>query len=187
MTMPFCFVFDTTFKFSKIPYRRSSTDLCKPKHRSSPLKHNTQAVFFKETEKTKSTEPVNVTSAPNSNSKSVTFDGQLNKSASNTSPRTNISLDSAKLKEYSSKFLNDISLRPGFYGQLALAGLVGIICIQIIGSIEESLNRIPILPNVLELVGIAYSAYFAWRYVSYPETRTAVENTLKNLAAKLNK
>ncbi|EME30239.1 hypothetical protein Gasu2_27110 [Galdieria sulphuraria] len=185
--MPVCFVFHTNLKFSQVSYSRTSKELSKPKQNLLRVVYTTQAVFFKETEKTKSSEPVTVTSIPSTASKSVSFDGQLNKSpVSSESSRKNISLDSTKIKEYSSKLLSDVSSRPAYYGQIALATLVGIICLQIIGSIEESLNHIPILPSLLELVGIVYTAFFAWRYVSYPETRSEVEKTLRNIVSKLN-
>ncbi|GJQ09845.1 hypothetical protein GpartN1_g1636.t1 [Galdieria partita] len=184
--MPVCFVFHTTFNFAQVSFRKTSKDLSKLKYNSSRVTYPTQAVFFKETEKTKSSEPVTVSNVSSPTSKSVSYDGQLNKPVSNGSSRKNISLDSTKITEYSSKLLADMSSRPAYYGQLALTALVGIICLQIIASIEESLNHIPILPSLLELVGIVYTAFFAWRYVSYPETRSEVENTLKNIASKLN-
>eukprot|EP00871_Galdieria_phlegrea_P004648 jgi/Galph1/5184/GphlegSOOS_G3883.1 len=165
--------------------------LTKPYQRPKSSRWTPCAVFFKETEqkttnKGISTKNVDVNNG-NMKSKTISFDSELNDPVvGSASTQEKITLDSAKLKEYSERLINDVTSRPTFYGQILIAFIVSTVLLQIVGSIQESLGHIPLLPNLLELVGIGYTCFFIWRYISYPETRLEVKNWISSALSKLN-
>ena len=50
-----------------------------------------------------------------------------------------------------------------------VAGAAAVVWLR--GTVVGAINSIPILPKVMELVGLGYSSWFVYRYVLYKDSR----------------
>ena len=53
-------------------------------------------------------------------------------------------------------------------------------------SVVGAINYIPLLPKVMELVGLGYSAWFVYRYVLFKESRKELQETVDDLLNKVS-
>jgi len=53
-------------------------------------------------------------------------------------------------------------------------------------TVVGAINAIPLLPKVMELVGLGYSAWFVYRYVLFKESRKELEQTVDDLLKKIS-
>ena len=53
-------------------------------------------------------------------------------------------------------------------------------------SIVGAINAIPLLPKMMELVGLGYSAWFVYRYVLFKDSRKELQETIDDLLMKVN-
>ncbi|CAL6345014.1 unnamed protein product [Bathycoccus prasinos] len=53
-------------------------------------------------------------------------------------------------------------------------------------TVVGAINAIPLLPKVMELVGLGYSAWFVYRYVLFKESRKELEQTVDDLLTKIS-
>ena len=85
-----------------------------------------------------------------------------------------------KAKEVAS----DITNRPTFY--IKGFGYVGIafIGLTILNAVNTAVNAIPVLPNLLELVGLGYTGWFVWRFLLYEDSRAELKEKVDELIGK---
>lgn len=84
----------------------------------------------------------------------------------------------AKLPDYLGKFFSD------YKQPLITVGLIiaGIITVKLTLALLSAINDVPLLAPVFELVGIAYTGWFVYRYLLQSKTRSELVqefNTLK--------
>ena len=53
-------------------------------------------------------------------------------------------------------------------------------------SVVGAINYIPLLPKVMELVGLGYSAWFVYRYVLFKDSRKELQETVDELLNKVS-
>merc|ERR1712216_278089 len=53
-------------------------------------------------------------------------------------------------------------------------------------TVVGAINAIPLLPKIMELVGLGYSAWFVYRYVLFKESRKELEQTVDDLLTKIS-
>ncbi|KAI0564217.1 Cyanobacterial aminoacyl-tRNA synthetase CAAD [Gracilaria domingensis] len=81
------------------------------------------------------------------------------------------SLDTEALKEKAMQVVSDVSERPLFYTQIFAYSAAAIIALTVLRAVISAVDSIPILPGVLELIGLSYTVWFFWRYVLFKESR----------------
>mmetsp|Transcript_8442 Transcript_8442/g.9814 ORF Transcript_8442/g.9814 Transcript_8442/m.9814 type:complete len:167 (+) Transcript_8442:116-616(+) len=64
----------------------------------------------------------------------------------------------------------------GLYGIIVLVGVAGIL---------EAVENLPLVPNLLELVGIAYSLWFVYRYLLFKPDREELKKNLTDLKDRI--
>lgn len=67
----------------------------------------------------------------------------------------------------------------------AVALLLGLISFCIVSTISGVLHSIPLVSNVLELVGLGYSVYFGSRYLIKKSTRDELKETLDKVKVEV--
>ncbi|KAI9132321.1 CAAD domain-containing protein [Acaryochloris sp. CCMEE 5410] len=65
---------------------------------------------------------------------------------------------------------------------MALAGLLGL---AIANGILNVLNAIPLVKPLLEITGLGYAGWFAWRYLRYAETRQELIQAYRRLKRRV--
>lgn len=63
--------------------------------------------------------------------------------------------------------------------------LSGVITVKVTLAVLDSINDIPLLAPVFELVGIGYTAWFIYRYLLKVETRQELGNELQSLKGQV--
>ncbi len=87
----------------------------------------------------------------------------------------------AKLPDYLGKFFSD------YQQPLITVGLIiaGIITVKLTLALLSAINDVPLLAPVFELVGIAYTAWFVYRYLLQSKTRSELVQEFHNLKAEV--
>lgn len=101
-------------------------------------------------------------------------------------PRATTQLDgeSEVLKDRALAAIGDVSKRPGFYGKLGGYAAGGIIAITVLKAVVGAVDSLPVLPSFLELVGLGYCAWFAWRYVVFKSSREELMEEVDDLLGR---
>lgn len=76
----------------------------------------------------------------------------------------------------------DIYKKPLTTGAIILAALVSV---AVADGVLDVLNAVPLLAPLLELIGLGYSAWFAWHYLRYAETRQQLLADYRQLKDKI--
>lgn len=87
----------------------------------------------------------------------------------------------AKLPDYLGKFFSD------YQQPLITVGLIvaGIITVKLTLALLSAINDVPLLAPVFELVGIAYTAWFVYRYLLQSKTRSELVQEFHNLKSEV--
>lgn len=87
----------------------------------------------------------------------------------------------AKLPDYLGKFFSD------YQQPLITVGLIiaGIITVKLTLALLSAINDVPLLAPVFELVGIAYTAWFVYRYLLQSKTRSELVQEFHSLKAEV--
>lgn len=95
-----------------------------------------------------------------------------------------LEIDGEALKERAMAVASDVSTRPGYY--IKIAGYVAgaAVGLTILRAVVSAVDAIPILPAVLELVGLGYTAWFVWRYVLFKESREELMEEIEVLIGR---
>lgn len=67
--------------------------------------------------------------------------------------------------------VGDVSERPLYYGQIVAYASAALIALTVLRAVVSAVDSIPLLPGLLELVGLSYTVWFFWRYVIFKESR----------------
>lgn len=90
---------------------------------------------------------------------------------STISESTEYSIDTDVLKQRAMDVVGDVSQRPLYYGQIVAYATAALIALTVLRAVVAAVDSIPLLPGVLELVGLSYTVWFFWRYVIFKESR----------------
>lgn len=109
-------------------------------------------------------------SPPPSSSSSVSMNednGSQDKDATTTTSTPNGSY--AAVEENALALGKEIATRPVFYSVLAVWTVTGVLALSVSGSVLGSINRLPIIPDVLRLVSYFTNAssFFLSLFISY--------------------
>jgi flagellar biosynthesis component FlhA len=53
-------------------------------------------------------------------------------------------------------------------------------------TVVGAINAIPLMPKIMELVGLGYSAWFVYRYVLFKDSRKELQQAIDDLLAKVS-
>lgn len=83
----------------------------------------------------------------------------------------------AKLPDYMGKFFSD------YKQPLITLGLIfaGVITVKLTLAVLAAINDVPLMAPIFELVGIAYTAWFVYRYLLQSKTRSELITEFNNL------
>ncbi|KAJ4780895.1 CURVATURE THYLAKOID protein [Rhynchospora pubera] len=70
---------------------------------------------------------------------------------------------------------------------IALAGLgfAGIVAIWAASNLISSVDKLPLIPNVMEFIGILYSSWFVYRYLLFKPDREELATIIKNVISSI--
>ncbi|PXF46006.1 Protein CURVATURE THYLAKOID 1A, chloroplastic [Gracilariopsis chorda] len=90
---------------------------------------------------------------------------------SSISENAEYSIDTDMLKQRAMDVVGDVSERPLYYGQIVAYASAALIALTVLRAVVSAVDSIPLLPGLLELVGLSYTVWFFWRYVIFKESR----------------
>eukprot|EP00882_Tetradesmus_deserticola_P001396 GHRQ01001512.1.p2 GENE.GHRQ01001512.1~~GHRQ01001512.1.p2 ORF type:complete len:122 (+),score=35.24 GHRQ01001512.1:225-590(+) len=64
-------------------------------------------------------------------------------------------------------------------------GVGGIVLVWFSGTLVSALNSIPLLPKLLELVGLGYTSWFIYRYLLFKSSREELVKDVDELKKKI--
>merc|ERR1719158_772465 len=67
-----------------------------------------------------------------------------------------------------------------------LYGGAAIVLLWLSSAIVGAVNNIPLLPKLMELVGLSYSAWFTYRYLIYKSTRQELVQDIEDIKKKIS-
>ncbi|GBG68861.1 hypothetical protein CBR_g3554 [Chara braunii] len=68
---------------------------------------------------------------------------------------------------------------------VALYGGGALVALWLSSTIVSALNSLPLLPKVLELVGLGYTSWFVYRYLLFKQSREELSELIDELKAKI--
>lgn len=95
-----------------------------------------------------------------------------------------IELDAEAMKEQALRAVEDVGTRPGFYGKIFAYAVGGVVSITVLKAIVAAIDSLPVLPGVLELIGLGYCAWFGWRYVIFKSSREELLEEIDDLLGR---
>eukprot|EP00741_Cyanophora_paradoxa_P004914 tig00000849_g4768.t1 len=87
----------------------------------------------------------------------------------------------AKPKE----ILADATKRPTVYLKNAAIVGVGMFALLLASSISNGFHRVPLLPNLFQLIGFGYTVWFAYRFLLFANTRQELRNKIEDFLGRL--
>ncbi|MGK7914926.1 MAG: CAAD domain-containing protein [Prochloraceae cyanobacterium] len=103
-------------------------------------------------------------------------------------PSKPLSTDQAELQESVTQIKQFLlSTLPNLISEnqqlLSLSGLIliGVIFTYLTVALLDAINHIPVVAPLLELVGLGYSLWFAWRYLRFASTRKELAAEFESL------
>ncbi len=116
--------------------------------------------------------------------------GPLSKRSSSESAVANL-----KVRETVDKAAHFLDEFPGYLNQtfsdyqkpLTTVGIILalLIAVALADGVLDVINAIPLMAPILELVGLGYTGWFAWRYLRYAETRQEFLQNYRNLKNRI--
>ncbi|CAK9221103.1 unnamed protein product [Sphagnum jensenii] len=68
---------------------------------------------------------------------------------------------------------------------LAIYGGGGLVFLWLSSSIVGAINTVPLLPKVMELIGLGYTGWFAYRYLLFKSNRKELVSEIEELKSKI--
>lgn len=93
-------------------------------------------------------------------------------------------LDADALKESALAVVGDVSARPEYYGKLVVYAISAAITLTVAKAVVGAVEALPVLSDVLELIGLAYCGWFVWRYLLFQENRDELKAEVDALLGK---
>lgn len=94
---------------------------------------------------------------------------------------TSSSIDPEKLLSSVKDKWEDVEDKPVFITYIV--GAVALVWIA--GSVVNAFNGIPLLPKLFELVGLAYTSWFVYRYLLFKSSRAELIDDIEELKKKI--
>uniref|UniRef100_A0A7S0R9T7 Cyanobacterial aminoacyl-tRNA synthetase CAAD domain-containing protein n=1 Tax=Chlamydomonas leiostraca TaxID=1034604 RepID=A0A7S0R9T7_9CHLO len=69
--------------------------------------------------------------------------------------------------------------------QVFLYGAGAVFALWLTGTVIGAINHVPLLPKLLELVGLGYSAWFTYRYLLFKASREELIKDVEELKGKI--
>ncbi|KAH0915789.1 hypothetical protein BRARA_H01755 [Brassica rapa] len=79
------------------------------------------------------------------------------------------------------EFLNDIKLDSDNTYSIVLYGFGGILAIYLTSAIVGSLESVPLLPKLMEVVGLGYTLWFTTRYLLFKSNREELKTKISEI------
>jgi hypothetical protein len=95
-----------------------------------------------------------------------------------------VDLDPEVIKEKALRAVEDVSARPGFYGTIAGYAVGALVLITVLKAVVVAVDSLPVLPGFLELVGLGYCGWFAWRFVIFKSSRQELLEEIDELLGR---
>ncbi|KAK3285792.1 hypothetical protein CYMTET_6615 [Cymbomonas tetramitiformis] len=70
-------------------------------------------------------------------------------------------------------------------GSVALYAGGSVLALWISSAVVGAINAVPVLPKLMELIGLGYSSWFVYRYVLFKEGRDELVKDVDTLKAKI--
>lgn len=101
-----------------------------------------------------------------------------------TAPGDIPEVDTAQLVAKAKAVADDVAARPGYYS--SIAGVVGgsVVTLVVASAVVSALDKIPVLPSALELIGLAYTSWFVYRFLLQEETREELKEEVQDFLGK---
>ncbi|KAI3818520.1 hypothetical protein L1987_12329 [Smallanthus sonchifolius] len=64
-------------------------------------------------------------------------------------------------------------------------GVGGAIAIWLTSVVIGAINKVPLLPNIMELVGVGYSGWFVYRYLLFESSRKELTTNIESIKKKI--
>ncbi|KAI3731863.1 hypothetical protein L1987_63055 [Smallanthus sonchifolius] len=64
-------------------------------------------------------------------------------------------------------------------------GVGGAVAIWLTSVVIGALNKVPLLPNIMELVGVGYSGWFVYRYLLFESSRKELTTNIESIKKKI--
>lgn len=96
-------------------------------------------------------------------------------------------MDQEAMAARARQLVADVQERPGFYASVAGYATGGFVVFVVASAIVGALDRLPILPSALQLIGLTYSGWFTYRYLLQAETREELKIILEDLIGKTSR
>ncbi|GAB0492583.1 hypothetical protein MMPV_003851 [Pyropia vietnamensis] len=78
----------------------------------------------------------------------------------------------------------DVQERPGYYASVAGYATGAFVVFVVASAVVGALDRLPIIPSALQLIGLTYSGWFTYRYLLQEETREELKVIIDDLIGK---
>ncbi len=114
--------------------------------------------------------------------------GTLSPLSSDDSTTIDVKEVGEKLKDFLEVFPKQVGetyevyKKPLTVGAIILAALISV---AVADGVLDVLNAIPLVAPLLELVGLGYSAWFAWHYLRYAETRQQLLSDYRSIKQRI--
>jgi hypothetical protein len=95
-----------------------------------------------------------------------------------------VDLDPEAIKERALRAVEDVSTRPGFYATIAGYAVGALVLITVLKAVVAAVDSLPVLPGILELVGLGYCGWFAWRFVIFKSSRQELLEEIDELLGR---
>jgi CAAD domains of cyanobacterial aminoacyl-tRNA synthetase len=95
-----------------------------------------------------------------------------------------VALDPEALKEKARQAMEDVSSRPGFYVTIAGYAVGAVVAVTVLKAVVTAVDSLPVLPGILELIGLGYCGWFAWRFVIFKSSREELLEEIDELLGR---
>jgi len=69
---------------------------------------------------------------------------------------------------------------------VAIYGVGAVVLLWLSSTIVSAVNSVPLLPKLLELVGLGYTAWFVYRYLLFKSSREELKADVEELKKKIS-
>jgi len=99
-------------------------------------------------------------------------------------PADGYEFDGTVIVDKANEFVADVTERPIYYTKLASYAAGALVALTILKAVIAAVESIPVLPSMLELVGLGYTSWFVWRYVIFKESREELMGEIEDLIGR---
>eukprot|EP00244_Chara_vulgaris_P007071 TRINITY_DN2653_c0_g2_i1.p1 TRINITY_DN2653_c0_g2~~TRINITY_DN2653_c0_g2_i1.p1 ORF type:complete len:223 (+),score=60.93 TRINITY_DN2653_c0_g2_i1:70-669(+) len=95
---------------------------------------------------------------------------------------------SSELTEQAEKLWKDLQVKwEGVEDKTTVVVYAGgaVFGLWLLSSVASAVNSVPLLPKLLELIGLGYTSWFVYRYLLFKDTRQELLNEIEDLKAKV--